>query len=450
MDQHQTLPISALRNRLDLLIRGRLWLQVLIGLLLGIGAGLLLSSDAGLLEPGMTRVIAEWLALPGRLFLALIALVLIPLVVASIVRGMAAAPGGEMLRRIGGRFALLVLGTTVFAAVLGVALAEWLHPGTVLAPASGAAAPVSPVHGGLGRLADLGSTAPDHIAGLIPNNLLGSVQERDMMAVVVAAILLGVACATAERRKVEPLLAVVDGVLEVSLRVIGWAMALAPLAVFGLTAKLVANAGIGTVIGLGAYLGTVLLGLAILLAGNYVLVVLVARRDPRRFALDILPAQLLAFSTSSSAAVIPLSIETAEQKLGVSKPVAELVIPLGATVNMAGTAFYQTVAIMFLAQMSGIELPSSAVLAIVVTLVAATIGAPGTPGVSVLILSATAARYGIPEAGLVLILGADRLLDMARTVVNVTGDLTAALILGGPERKAPPAGSAAPETTQPG
>lgn len=173
-----------------------------------------------------------------------------------------------------------------------------------------------------------------------------------------------------------------------------------------------------------------LIGLALLMALYLLLVVLFGNIGPMAFQRAIAEDQLLAFSTSSSAAVMPLSIRTAVERLKVQPAIASFLIPLAATVNMAGTALYQAVAVVFVAQVGGVELAASQIAVIVITLVTASIGAPGTPGVSIAILSGLVASFGIPAHGLVLVLGIDRLLDMSRTAVNVSGDLVAARLFG--------------------
>ncbi|WP_417589147.1 dicarboxylate/amino acid:cation symporter [Pararhodobacter oceanensis] len=212
------------------------------------------------------------------------------------------------------------------------------------------------------------------------------------------------------------------------MNIVKWAMFLAPFAVFGLMAQLVMRMGFETMIGISGYVGTVLLGLALLLAFYLLIAFVFARITPVRFVQAAGSNLLLAFSTSRSSAVMPVTIQSARQ-LGVPENIANLVVPLGATMNMAGTALYQAVAILFLAQLAGIE-PTPIQIAVVVgTLVASSIGAPGTPGVSIAILVSVATNMGIPVEGMVIILGVDRLLDMCRTSVNVTGDLIAAVLL---------------------
>ena len=441
-------PIRRLRNRANAWVRGRLWLQVVIGLAAGIVTGLLLGPELALVPRDTAEITTAWMALPGKLFLALIAMVLVPLVVASIIHGLSATADPLRLRDIGLRFAAYVVATTTAAAALGIALALTIKPGALI-DLSGTAMAQTPLPVPAPVAADNSITAltqrmPDLLAGLVPQNVTQSILEGDMLAIVIFAILVGIACVTASRRLIEPFLTLLGAVLEVSMTVVKWAMFLAPWAVFGLMAQLVARVGAGTVLGMGAYVLTVLAGLLLLYAGYLAIVGTLTGMSPQRFMRAIGSVQLLAFSTSSSAAVMPLSIESAVSRLGVPEQTANLVIPLGATVNMAGTALYQSIAVIFLAQMSGVDLSAGQLAVVVLTLVASSIGAPGAPGVGIVILSNIVGGFGIPTAGLVLILGVDRILDMARTVVNVTGDLAACVLLSPPAAPDIPVGPATP------
>lgn len=404
-------------------VRTRLWAQVLVGLVLGVLIGALISPDVGLVEREAASLIGSWLALPGQLFLGLISLSLVTLVFVSILQGLVAPKEGGQLRSIGIRLAVIVLTTTTIAAVLGVVLTQIVQPGAYI---TGFEAPETVA---LQTEERIDRRLPDLIAGLLPTNIAQAVMDRDMLAIVVLAVLFGIACRQANARRIEVLLKAFDGLLEIAMLIVKWAMYLTPWAVLGLMAQAMAEVGVATVAGMAAYLATVIAGLLVLLLIYLALVALVARTNPLRFLAAIAPVQLLAFSTSSSAAVMPLSIETAAKKLGVPSSTADVVIPLGATMNMAGTALYQSVAVLFLAQMTGVDLAPGQIAAVVGTLVVSSIGAPGTPGVSIAILATVVSGLGIPTAGVVLILGVDRLLDMCRTVVNVTGDLTACLLL---------------------
>jgi Na+/H+-dicarboxylate symporter len=270
---------------------------------------------------------------------------------------------------------------------------------------------------------------PDYLVNLLPVNPAKSILNQDMLAIVVLALLLGIACRQVGRERIAGFLGFFQGLLEIAMMVVKWAMYLTPYAVLGLSAQLIAEVGFSSITGMSIYMATVILCLLGVVVFYLLLVAMLARISPWQFLKSIASVQLLAFSTSSSAAVMPLSIETATRKLGVPASRADLIIPLGATMNMAGTALYQAVAVLFLAQMVGVDLSTAEVATLVATLVLSTSGAPGTPGVSIALLTTVGASRGVPTEGRVLILGVDRLLDMCRTVVNVTGDLTACVLL---------------------
>jgi Na+/H+-dicarboxylate symporter len=211
--------------------------------------------------------------------------------------------------------------------------------------------------------------------------------------------------------------------------VVRWAMLLAPIAVFGLMARLTSQIGLEALVSMGFYVGTVLLGLLIMLVLYLVGLLISTGQSPVEFIRATRELLLLAFSTSSSAAVMPLSIKTAEEALQVRPSIAQFVIPLGATINMTGTALYQGVAAMFLAQVYGVDIGLGGMLLVVAMAVGAAIGSPGTPGVGIVILSMVLATVGIPAEGIALIMGVDRILDMSRTSVNVAGDVVAAKLM---------------------
>jgi Na+/H+-dicarboxylate symporter len=206
-------------------------------------------------------------------------------------------------------------------------------------------------------------------------------------------------------------------------------MHIAPFAVFGLLAQITIKVGLDALLGMAVYVGTVILGLLLMILVYLIIVSLIARHNPLHFLSAVREVQLLAFSTSSSAAVMPLSMQTAEDKLGVRPSISQFLIPLGASINMDGTALYQAAATVFLAQVYNVELGLSSLLLILVTTVGASIGSPATPGVGIVILAMVLSSVGIPASGVALIIGVDRILDMSRTAVNVTGDLTACLVM---------------------
>ncbi|WP_438958080.1 dicarboxylate/amino acid:cation symporter [Porticoccus sp.] len=422
--------LKYLSSSLQGLIQGKLWLQVLVGMFLGIVVGILMGPSLGWVSPADATTISDWLALPGKLFLALIQMIVIPLVFASIIRGLAATEDLEQLKKTGFRVVLYFIFTTAIAIVIGITIANLIKPGqyidqqalqiaSLVEPIPAAEASDSPV---LGEL-------PQKIVTLLPSNPLSAMVESNMLEVVIFAMIMGVALVMMTPLQAKPLLDLMGSLQEVCMTVVRWAMLLAPIAVFGLILQLTAKLGIDALLGMAVYVLTVLLGLLLLLGLYLLIILIVARRHPLTFLNDIKEVLLLAFSTSSSAAVMPLSIKVAEEKLGVRPSISQFVIPLGATINMNGTALYQGVAAMFLAQVFGIDIGLGGMVLIVITAVGASIGSPATPGVGIVILAMVLDSVGIPAAGIALIMGVDRILDMCRTAINVSGDLVTAKLM---------------------
>ncbi|GGD59753.1 dicarboxylate/amino acid:cation symporter [Lacimicrobium alkaliphilum] len=416
-------PVVKLTAQFDKFIQGRLWLKVLIALFLGVICGILLGPDLRWVSVGAVKNITAWLALPGQLFLAIIQMIVVPLVLASVVRGLAANNNPDALKKNGLIALLFIVGSTAVAAALGITLALNIQPGSYIDAgilADTQAAPLtSAVAKGFPEMAEL----PNKVSGLIPKNPLASMASGEMLQVILFAAVLGAALLSIPAQQSKPLFELLGALQEVSLRIVSWAMVLAPLAVFGLITKLVANLGIEVLGGMLVYVLTVLLGIVIL-ATLYLLVAKFTWPGPIRvFIGHIRELLLLAFSTSSSAAVMPISLDVTENKLGIHADIARFLIPLGATINMTGTALYQGVATVFLAQVFGVDLSLASYLFIVTMAVAASIGSPATPGAGIIILSMVLEGVGIPAAGIALILGVDRILDMCRTSVNVLGDV---------------------------
>ena len=423
-------PLTRLTGSLQRLIRGRLWLQVLLGTLLGGLVGAALGPVTGWVAPETGEAIVGWLALPGHLFLVLIQMVVVPLVFASVVRGIAASESADHLRTIGLRAVAYFVATSIVATALGLGIALLIKPGSFLDPEavrSAVAGPATAV-GAPGELPSI-SQVPDRLIGLLPSNPLASIVGGEMLQVILFAGIVGAALVSLSREKSAPLFDLLGSLQEVCMIVVGWAMRLAPIAVFGLIARLAARIGVDALVGMGMYVATVLAGLALLFCVYLTLARVIAGVSPLRFLAAAKDVLFLAFSTSSSASVMPLTVRTAEEKLLVRPSTARFLIPLGATVNMDGTALYQGVATVFLAQVFGVGLTPSALVFVVVTSVAASIGSPGTPGVGIVVLAMVLEGVGIPAAGIALIIGVDRLLDMFRTTVNVAGDLTASLVI---------------------
>ena len=437
---------NRLNRRLDVLVKGRLWLQVILALVAGVSVGLLLGPDLDLIGRTRADLIGDWLALPGKLFLALIRMVIIPLAASSIVLGIAGTGGGDALKTVARKLIMFVLTTTVIATLIGVSLARLIRPGRSLEQFYPSAPSLKPENLALAEpqpsaLEGITRDLPDMITSIIPQNITASLLQQDMLAIVVFSLFLGLAVVNADKKELtRPLVALSEALLEVSMTVIRTAMRFAPLAVFGLMAETISANGLATLRDLAVYCGIVLTGLACLLVLYLVIVMILGRMSPVAFIRAVGPVQLLAFSTSSSAAVMPLTMKTAIDKLKTPASLAGAVVPLASTVNMAGTALYQSVAIVFLADMAGSPLSSADLALVMVTLTGASIGAPAAPGASIAILSATAVSFGVPLTGLPLVMGVDRLLDMARTLVNVTGDLVLCRILapkGSPEHEKP-------------
>jgi Na+/H+-dicarboxylate symporter len=249
----------------------------------------------------------------------------------------------------------------------------------------------------------------------------------EMLSIIIFALIVGVAMISLPKESSKPLLDILESVQKITMKVVSWAMRLAPFAAFGLMVDIAARVGLTALTGLGAYMITVVIGL-FLMMGVYIIIIKVFAGRPFFATFRMMKeAQLLAFSTSSSAAVMPLTIKTAEEKMKIKPKISQFIVPLGATINMDGTALYQIIAVFFLAQLFDINLSFTTILLISLTALAASIGAPSAPGTGIVILSTILIAAGIPPIGVILLLGVDRILDMTRTMVNVTGDLTACL-----------------------
>jgi Na+/H+-dicarboxylate symporter len=337
----------------------------------------------------------------------------------------------DQLKKIGLRTVGFFLVTTAFAILVGLTLALTINPGTYISNelVQGTMASNATQNDSSGLRAIDMAELPSMITTVVPTNPLGSLATGQMLQVVIFSIIIGVALVSMQPVQSKPLLELLGSLQEVSMTVVRWSMLLAPVAVFGLISKFTLNLGIDALLGMLVYVGTVLLGLLLMLIVYMLIILVVTRKNPLTFLRSIRDVLLLAFSTSSSAAVMPLSIKTAEENIGVRPSVSQFVIPLGATINMNGTALYQSIAAVFLAQVFGVDLSFVDLLLIMVTVVGASIGTPSTPGVGIVILAMILNSVGIPTSGIALIIGVDRILDMSRTAVNVTGDLVTCVIM---------------------
>ncbi len=409
------------------MLRKKLGIVILTAITAGLIVGVLLSPQTGLVSPYWGEVFSSWFAIPGHLFLAIIQMIVIPLIFASIIRGIADSGNLEQIKILGSRIFVYFLFTTTIAIIIGLSLGLLIKPGSFVEPSASFAVDKTIEHEEIIELNV--ETLPEMIVNIVPVNIFKSMVERDMLATVIFAIIVGVALSTMSALRSRSFLNLINTVQEFSLVIVRWAMYLVPFAVFGLLVEAVVKMGLDVLVGMGVYVGTVILGLLIMLVVYLFIVAFFVKMNPFAFLQNIKEAQLLAFSTSSSAAVMPLSMEIAEEKLKVKPGIVQILIPLGTTINMDGTALYQAIATIFLAQVFGVELSVLALLLILITTIGASIGSPGTPGVGIVILAMVLAGVGIPAAGIALILAVDRILDMCRTTINVSGDLTASLVM---------------------
>ena len=425
----KTEDLSRIGTQTRVSIGDTLWLKVLSGLAAGILVGVGLGPDLGWANPVYAAKVGEWLALPGYLFLAIIQMIVIPLVLSSVFHGIAGSDDISTVKKLGLRVILYFIATTVVAISIGTLLAILIQPGSYMDPASISAA-----------LASSSYTPPVinnqpinnwayAITTILPRNIFDTLAEGDLLRVVIFAGILGAACLNMSRESARPLINLAASLQDACMVVVGWVMQLAPYAVFGLIAQITARTGLDALVGMSIYMGTVLAGLVLMFCIYLIILKTVARMPLRLFLTSARPVQLLAFSTSSSAAIMPVTMQTAEEKLGVAPTVARMVVPMGATINMDGTALYQAVAAIFLAQVFGVPLGPTQFGMIMLTTVGASIGAPGTPGVGIVVLASILAGIGVPPEGIALIIGVDRILDMCRTTLNVTGDMVASTVM---------------------
>ncbi len=417
--------LKSLEHYLRHLINKHLWAKVMFALLLGVGAGVLLSPNVGIVPENISTPLGSWLALPGKLFLKLVQMIMIPLIFASIISGIVSNTG-EQLKQMGLLTVIYFIITTVFSIALGVAIALFFKPGSYIFNKGAFELPESSQS--LQNNTNIATNIPDAISNLLPENPLASMVTGEMLSIVIFTIIIGIAVSQLSDTARQPIMKLLAAILEICMTIVRWAMLIVPIAVFGLIAQLIASIGVDSLTGIGFYAGVVLLGLLVLLVFYMVLLTVLGGRNPFTFLATITEVQLLAFSTTSSAAVMPLSMKTAEEKLNVSPKVSNFLIPIGSTINMDGTALYQCVSTLFIAQAYGIDMTLSSILLVMFTIVGASIGTPAIPGGGVVVLATVLQSVGIPGEGIVIIIGVERILGMFRTVLNVTGDLTACVI----------------------
>lgn len=430
-----TIPANTLMKKLALH-----W-KILIGMAAGIAIGALAAflasrgvewGDAY----GPKEFVVDWLKPFGTIFINLLKLIAIPLIIASLIKGVSDLKDISKLSWMGGRTIAMYLGTTVVAVTLGLLIVNLVRPGTSIteetreqllggfSEAAQTKIDVATAQKGMGPLQPL--------IDLVPGNIFAAATSNgNMLQVIFFAIFFGIGLILLEEEQARPVKAFFDGLNEVILKMIDLIMLAAPYGVFALMAAIVVEAPNAEVFyALIWYSICVLIGLGMMVFAFYpALVVAFTQRGYGFFFRGISPAQLLAFSTSSSAATLPVTMERVEEHMGVEREVTSFVLPIGATVNMDGTSLYQAVAAVFIAQAFGIQLDIQSQLTIVLTATLASIGSAAVPGAGMVMLVIVLGAIGVPEAGLALIFAVDRVLDMCRTVVNVTGDATVSMLV---------------------
>ena len=420
----QVASLKTFYSEIQSLVEQKLWVKVIIGMILGIAGGAIISPAAGIIPEAFSSRIGSWAGLPGTIFLQIVQMIMIPLILTSIVQGIIGSGSLEQLRKMGGSVLVYFLFTTTIAITIGISLSYIIKPGSRLSKLG----TTQSTNVAVGEKAEVETDIPSLIGQLIPDNPLASMVAGDMLAVVIVAIVVGIALASLSSKKAQPVVDLLSSVQQVCMTIVNFAMKLVPYAVFGLMVQLIANLGWSSLTGLSIYMGTVAAGLVVLICIYAILIFLLGRQNPFQALSKMRDAQLLAFSTASSAAVMPLTMKTADEKLKVKPAVSNFLIPVGATVNMDGTALNQAVALIFLTQVYGIPLELSDLLIITFTIVAASVGTPSIPGGGMIILGTIVSNFGVPASGIVILIGVDRILGMLRTAVNVTGDLTACTV----------------------
>lgn len=400
--------------------------RILLGLILGAVFGIIAN------RAGWNDFVTGYIKPVGTAFVKLITMVVIPLVFASLLVGTASLNDIRKLGRIGVRTAAYYMATTAIAISVGLILANALRPGASLPEETKAQLLESGAEDMNARVEQMleKPSLKDALLGIIPGNPIRSFAEGNMLQVIFFALLTGICLTLIPDARGAPVIAFFEGLNDVMIQMVHVIMHIAPYAVFALIASVTADFGSHILVVLMKYALVVLLGLIVHMCIVYSTAIkLLTRTKVRAFFKGIRPAQLIAFSSASSSATLPVTMECAEENLGVPREISSFALPLGATINMDGTALYQGVAAVFIAQVYGMDLNLGQQLTIVLTATLASIGAAGTPGAGMATLVIVLKSIGVPVEGIGLILGVDRILDMCRTVVNVTGDASCAMVV---------------------
>lgn len=410
--------------------------KILLGMVLGVLFGILMSSfDEG------KGLVQDWVKPFGTIFINSLKLIAVPLILGSLIKGVSDLKDISKLSKMGGKTILIYILTTVMAVSIGLFLVNTIKPGTSISEKTRTEL-VGSYSQSTQKYKDQALSQRESgplkaLVDLVPDNIIGaSSKNKNMLQVIFFAIFFGVGLILIPESKSRPVKDFFDGFNEVILKMIDLIMLAAPYGVFALLASLIVESPSPDLfLALGWYALTVVLGLFLMVVLYVFLVFVFTGKKPVFFINGISPAQLLAFSTSSSAATLPVTMERVSEHLGVEEEVSSFVLPIGATINMDGTSLYQAVAAVFIAQAFGMDLSFGVQLGIVATATLASIGSAAVPGAGMVMLVIVLAQAGIPEAGLALIFAVDRPLDMCRTVVNVTGDATVSMIVAKTEGK---------------
>ena len=399
--------------------------QIAIGMVIGVLVGAVLGESILVIKP------------IGDLFLRLIRMVVVPLVFSSLLVGTATVGDPKKLGRIGGRTMAYYLCTTAIAITIGLLIANIVQPGSGMDPIVQEQLLVD-FGGGANDSVDSMRQRPsvtDTLLEIVPQNPIEALATANMLQIIFCAVLFGVALTLVPKPEHKAaVLGFFEGVSAAMIQLVHIVMLIAPIGVLALMAVAVGQFGLDVLRVLLLYAACVALGLIVHMTLVYTAAVkLFAKMSPRRFFAAIRPAQLVAFSTSSSSAALPVTMERVTKGLGVPEQISSFVLPLGAAINMDGTALYQGVATVFIAQVYGIDLGLSGQLTIVLMATLASIGAAAVPGVGIITLAMVLDQLGLPLDGIALILGVDRILDMLRTATNITGDASAAVIVAAAE-----------------
>jgi dicarboxylate/amino acid:cation (Na+ or H+) symporter, DAACS family len=404
--------------------------RILAGLLSGAALGLcanLLAGDAATLD----RVIDYVTDPAGRIWLNALIMVVIPLVVSTLALGVAGLGSLARVGRIGGLTLITFLSLTLVASAIGLAMVNLVRPGSRLDPA--VRAELMDTYRGQSDLA-MGAAdrglGMDLLVDIVPRNPVRAAADFNMLALIFFSLMMGAALTRLAPDRARPMLEVLESLAHVSVAILDLVMVVAPVAVACLIFTVTARFGLDLMASLARYVLTVVGGLGLFMAVVYPLVVkFVARRSPAAFFREAWVVMMTAFSTSSSNATLPTTLRVAEERLGVPNAVAGFVVPLGATMNMNGTALFEGVTVLFVAQVFGVALSLDQQLLVVLMSVAMAIGTAGVPGGSIPLLMIVLGMVGAPMEGIAVVIGVDRILDMCRTTVNVTGDLVTATVV---------------------